>query len=82
MKRSLLAGVRMHGFMSLNIYWRTQNLAFGRTYPFSNDPTHSFINETPGHDFCKETLPLSFSNVYFHTLSTTNPIPFNSNVLG
>ena len=45
---SLLAGVRTQGFISLNIYWRTQNLAFGRTYTFSNNPTHSFINETPG----------------------------------
>ena len=47
-KGSLLASVRTQGFISLNIYWRTQNLAFGRTYTFSNDPTHSFINETPG----------------------------------
>ena len=39
--------VRMQGFINRNIFWRTQNLAFGRTYTFSNDPTHSFINETP-----------------------------------
>ena len=44
-------GVRTQGFINLNIFWRTQNLAFGRTYTFSSDPTHSFINETPGVSF-------------------------------
>ena len=47
MKQRLLRGVRTKGFMSLTFFWGTQNLAFGRTYTFSNDPTHSFINETP-----------------------------------
>ena len=46
-KQRFLRGVRTQGFISQNIFWRTQNLAFGRTYTFSNDPTHSFINETP-----------------------------------
>ena len=39
--------VRTQGFINLNNFWRTQNLAFGRTDTFSYDPTHSFINETP-----------------------------------
>ena len=46
-KAKIAYGVLAQGFINLNIFWRTQNLAFGRTYTFSNDPTHSFINETP-----------------------------------
>ena len=48
-KAKIAYGVRTQGFINLNIFRRTQNLAFGRTYTFCNDPTHSFINETPGH---------------------------------
>ena len=47
-KAKIAYGVRTQGFINLNIFWRTQNLAFGRTYTFSNDPTHSIRNETPG----------------------------------
>jgi hypothetical protein len=47
-KQRLRTGVRTQCFIKLNIFWRTQNLASGRTHIFSNDPTHSFINETPG----------------------------------
>jgi hypothetical protein len=54
-KQRLLIGVRTQGFISLNIFWLTQNLAFGRTYTSGNDPTHSFINETPGR-FAKVNL--------------------------
>ena len=46
-KTKIAYGVRTQGFINLNIFWRTQNLASGRTHIFSNDPTHSFINETP-----------------------------------
>ena len=45
-KAKFAYGVCTQGYISLNIFLRTQNLAFGRTYTFSNDP--SFINETPG----------------------------------
>ena len=47
-KEKIAYGVRTQVFINLNIFWRTQNLAFGRAYTFSSDPTHSFINETPG----------------------------------
>ena len=46
-KRTLCWGVRDHGFINLNLLWRTPFPAFGRTYSFSKNPTHSFINETP-----------------------------------
>ena len=46
-KAKIAYGVRTQGFINLNIFWRTQNLASGRTHIFSSDPTHSFINETP-----------------------------------
>ena len=39
--------MRTQCFINPNIFWRTQNLASGRTHIFSIDPTHSFINETP-----------------------------------
>ena len=46
-KANIAYGGRTQGFINRNIFWRTQNLASGRTHIFSNDPTHSFINETP-----------------------------------
>ena len=49
-KAKIAYGLRAQGFINRIIFWRTQNLAFGRTYTFSSDPTHSFINETPGAD--------------------------------
>ncbi|CAL8321226.1 unnamed protein product [Gadus morhua 'NCC'] len=52
-KAKIAYGVRTQGFINLNIFWRTQNLASGCTHIFSNDPTHSFINETPGVSFIK-----------------------------
>ena len=41
-KAKIAYGVRTQGFISLNIFWHTQNLAFDGTYTFSNDPTHTF----------------------------------------
>ena len=46
-KQTLRSGVREHGFINRNLLWRTPFPAFGRTYSFSRNPTHSFINETP-----------------------------------
>ena len=48
-KAKIAYSVRTQGFINLKDIWRTQNVAFGRTYTISNDPTHSFINETPEH---------------------------------
>ncbi len=39
---------RAHAFINLNIFVRTQNLAFVRTYTFRMTSTESFIHETPG----------------------------------
>ena len=47
-KGTLHTGVREHGFINQNFLWRTTFPAFGRTYTFSINPTHCFINETPG----------------------------------
>ena len=54
-KEKIAYGVRTQGFINLNIFWRTQNLAFGRMHTFSSDSTHSFINETPG--LCQVKTP-------------------------
>ena len=47
--------MREHGFINLNLLWRTPFPDFGRTYSFSKNPTQSFINETPGVMQKKET---------------------------
>ena len=61
-KANIAYGGRTQGFINRNIFWRTQNLASGRTHIFSNDPTHSFINETPELFVSSPTLHISFQN--------------------
>ena len=65
--------MRTHGFINLNIFGRTQNLAFGRTYTFCNDPTHSFINETPDDVFFCPELELR-GNVFVHDTKLGSPL--------
>ena len=46
-KGELLAGLRAPGFINRDFSWRTQISPFVRTYTYSMDSTHSFINEAP-----------------------------------
>ena len=66
-KRTLCSGVLASGFIERNFLLRTPFLAYVCTYTFSMNPTHSFINETPGQ--CISTSSL---------VSTTTPFSWHS----
>ncbi len=68
-KRFLRRFWRMHGFINLKKFTRTQNLAFVHMYTFRMKSTESFINETPGHSLLMIHSLISMILGSFHTVT-------------
>lgn len=70
--------MRMHVFISLNIFWSMLFLYFGHMYAFSKNPTHSFIYELP----CACWVALECSTPALLGVVLNHVFPYSLKILG